>query len=66
MRLFIFCAASIYVISILWIVWLAFTAPEGYQDDSGFHLNNPRIDPAKKRKGAFADGQPDVMDSERN
>lgn len=33
----IYYAASIWLLLVLWIIWEASRAPEGYEDETGFH-----------------------------
>lgn len=37
--------AAFYIVAIAYLAWLAHTAPEGYQDDKGFHFGTARVSP---------------------
>lgn len=41
---------AVIVLGILWLMWEVRHAPEGYQDETGFHLGKPGYEPLLDRK----------------
>lgn len=36
--------ASVWISAIVWFVWAALTAPDGYEDETGYHDGRPGDD----------------------